>query len=300
MKVLIFVIFCFFGFYLLGQNISSTAADGIALQVDGQAPVFSSIYEVGKFLGYFGSFSGDSSDVDLGTSNENILGKLHLGIKGMSSLTIDADGRVGMGLTNPGSRLSVEGNILMTNSAKGVLLNDYLGPMISRRWDPFITGPNRGVGRWGLFLEDKSLVFGIPDLPGKAFEFSKYLTSSLRTPIVTINEFGEMKRPAQDSIDLLPFAMGLIKSDGNIIRGSGNFVVESSIGEYKVTFNGVPYDQTQFVVAATVQSDLSFPFPFIVTYQNDSDQLVIKVYSSGTGIVYSGEERNIHFVVYRL
>lgn len=67
------------------------------------------IYEAGQYRGYLGSYAGANEDVDFGTALSNTTGSLHLTIKADPKLTIDEDGKIGIGNTNPMYKFQVDG-----------------------------------------------------------------------------------------------------------------------------------------------------------------------------------------------
>jgi hypothetical protein len=98
---------------------------------------------------------------------------------------------VGIGTVAPTEKLEIVGNLRLTNSEKGVLLNAADRPLISRGWDAFTSGLYSGVGRWGLFMEPNKLIAGLPDLPGKSFEVVTYQeNSSIATNLFTVMQNG--------------------------------------------------------------------------------------------------------------
>ena len=62
-------------------------------------------------------------------------------------------------------------------SERGIRLEPFDGPLITRGHDPFAdTAPlsKQAHGRWGVFMEPHALVLGMPDAGGKTVQFGKY------------------------------------------------------------------------------------------------------------------------------
>ena len=99
---------------LTAQELDIRSTQNHIVRIDGGSPLFMSIFENGVYRGYFGSFSGASNDMDLGTGAGNTTGKLHLTIQASPQVTLNAEGNVGIGTTNPpsGYKLSVAGRTL--------------------------------------------------------------------------------------------------------------------------------------------------------------------------------------------
>ncbi len=74
-----------------------------------------SIYNSNGYLGYFGAYNG-SQDIDIGTGGSST-GKLHLVTGASPKLTIEANGNVGIGTTNPNFKLAVNG-VVQTSSLR--------------------------------------------------------------------------------------------------------------------------------------------------------------------------------------
>ncbi|HEX5153100.1 MAG TPA: hypothetical protein VFW07_16735 [Parafilimonas sp.] len=101
----------------LGINTNSPVAtlhvqstNGTVARFDGPAKgsMRVSFYEGLSGRGYFGSYyAGNPADVDFGTLDSNLKGKLHLTIQGLPALTIDTKRFVGVGTTTPGAKLHV-------------------------------------------------------------------------------------------------------------------------------------------------------------------------------------------------
>jgi hypothetical protein len=77
---------------------------------------------------------------------------------------------------------------------RGIKLQAYDGPIITRAWDPFNSNAGsskNGLGRWGLFMEPGQLVCGIPDLdvPGedRSFAVYKYDVNGFRTELMRVD-----------------------------------------------------------------------------------------------------------------
>lgn len=70
-------------------------------------------------------------------------------------------------------RLSSDGTMFL-NSEKGVVLDIADKPLITRGWNPFTSGPYKGIGRWGIFMEPNYLTFGAPDIGSRGFQFVTY------------------------------------------------------------------------------------------------------------------------------
>jgi hypothetical protein len=95
-----------------------------------------------------------------------------------NAMTILRTGATGMGILNPIERLELNGNMRLSNSTKGIILDAQDRPLITRAWDTFTSGNYEGAGRWGLFMEQNTLVAGIPKSPGKAFGVFTYNDNS--------------------------------------------------------------------------------------------------------------------------
>ena len=228
------------------------------LKVDGSPGMFVSFYESGTYRGYWGSYAGNPEDVDFGTGGTNASGKIHFTIQASPAVTIAATKMVGIGTTSPTEMLDIEsGNIILNNSPKGIILDASDNPFISRSFDPFTSGAKNGLGRWGLFMEPSRLTFGIPNLSGKAVEFATYNTNSTRNTLLTVDNSGEVQRPATGASDMLPVAYANISSGGSILSGTSNVAVTvvTPGSVYDISVSGRTLSQSNTVFFLTITND---------------------------------------------
>lgn len=113
-------------------------------QFNGAAPMYMAIFEGDVYRGYWGSYSGAAEDVDFGTGSGNTTGKLHFTIQANPRLTIGADGKVGVGTTNPLHKLHVDGGDLFVQSSVGLIRFGYAG---ANEWQMATTGAGADL-RW--------------------------------------------------------------------------------------------------------------------------------------------------------
>ncbi len=83
------------------------------------------VFNNNGYIGYFGTYSGER-DLDLGTGAGNREGSLQLVTQAKPRMTIDPNGRVGIGTTSPKADLDIEGNVFI-NSNKGNITYGYYG-----------------------------------------------------------------------------------------------------------------------------------------------------------------------------
>ncbi|MCC6762131.1 MAG: hypothetical protein IT252_12990 [Chitinophagaceae bacterium] len=113
-------------------------------QFNGAAPMYMGIFENDVYRGYWGSYSGAETDVDIGTGSGNSAGKLHLTIQANPRLTIGADGKVGIGTTSPAHLLHINGGDLFVQSSTGLIRFGYNG---ANEWQMATTGAGADL-RW--------------------------------------------------------------------------------------------------------------------------------------------------------
>ena len=89
-------------------------------------------------------------------------------------------------------------NGVRIQSDVGIHLNAADRPIIVRDWDHFsgnASGGKAGIGRWGLFMEPSRLTVGIPsdvDVPGRIFQVAKYSTNGTYTPLLRVDQSGNV------------------------------------------------------------------------------------------------------------
>lgn len=113
-------------------------------QFNGAAPMYMAFFESDVYRGYIGSYSGSLEDVDFGTGAGNNTGKLHLTIQANPKLTINSNGKVGIGTTNPNHLLHINGGDLFVQSSSGLIRFGYDG---TNEWQLATTGAGADL-RW--------------------------------------------------------------------------------------------------------------------------------------------------------
>lgn len=111
-----------------------------------------------------------------------------------SHITSITNGNVGIFTNSPLHRLHVNGGLFLENNTSGVLLSAADRPLITRGFDPFLTGNYSGAGRWGVFMEGGALTFGLPNGgTGRKHQFVSYNdNSTINTTYMTILETGNV------------------------------------------------------------------------------------------------------------
>ena len=97
-----------------------------------------------------------------------------------------------MGVPAPAYKLDVAGGIHAATS-QGVVLDAQDRPLITRGWDPFTSGTNVGLGRWGLFMEINRLTFGVPVQANNGFQWATYnANSTVGSTLMTLSQEGRL------------------------------------------------------------------------------------------------------------
>ena len=289
------------------QLLEVHTSSNIPLKINGDPNLMNTFYEANQIRGYFGSRYGDPEDIDFGVDPLNPLGKLHLTIQTQPKLTIGQNGNVGIDLVIPEQyeRLTIDnGNLRLINSNRGIFLdggnfpNFLEGPMITRSFAPFTSGPYQGVGRWGIFLTTARLIFGIPNINNKRFDFASYEDDGSRNVLLTVRKNEKVTRPATGQKDLLPVAIGSVNSDGSILGGSGNFsVTRIDPGEYSITIDDETSDfLSNYLINATVSNGFGIPYYITATHRFSPTGFIIRIFSLTGSFI----DQNFHFVVHRL
>jgi hypothetical protein len=139
-----------------------------------------------------GSLSSGSWLIGRGGGNN----KLEMYYAGAANphITSITNGNVGIFTGSPAHRLHVNGGLFLDNNTSGVLLSAADRPLITRGFDPFLTGNYSGAGRWGVFMEGGALTFGLPNGgTGRKHQFVSYNdNSTINTTYMTILESGNV------------------------------------------------------------------------------------------------------------
>jgi hypothetical protein len=243
------------------------------------------------FVGYYNStmeIAGTGGVPITFTTNNNL------------RMTITDAGNVGIGPSpGIGEKLVIQsGNIQLLNTEKGIMLNTADRAMITRGWDVFTSGIHNGLGRWGMFMEPSRLTLGIPaGIGGKAVEVASFNDNSTRNTLLTIDDAGTVKRPAQGTSDLLPICMGSIGNFGTILGGTGNFTVgyDGVNGLLDINIIGHTFNQSQYVAVVTTVGIPGGSRAF-ASIDEISGLMRIRRYTDG-GVATNA---NVMFVVYKL
>jgi len=161
-------------------------------------------------------------------------------------IRILADGKVGIGLTNPDQALVVNGNIKTIGNTLGIMLDGQDRPLITRGWDPFTSGNYAGAGSWGVFMEPNILTFGTLTGANHSFQFARYNTdSTVAQTDLFINDQGNVGIGSGQSAEArlgVGGDFGSYNSVGSVIRGEGNNGSVLSIVQSGVNAWGIGMD----------------------------------------------------------
>lgn len=209
-----------------------------------------------------------------------------------------------LSLVGDGNVEVISGDLKMNNTPKGIILNGADRPLITRGYDPFTSGANNGLGRWGLFMEPSRLTAGIPNLPTAGFKVSAYdANGAVAKNIIEAGLDGAsnsvvkidaaVTRPSTGTANLVPIAYGNINGyNGTIYSGTSNFTfVRVNPGVYRLTITGETYTNTGYT---TIVSPLGY-VPNIGSSSGDMGLMHIYLWTSA-GVPTDGY---FNFVLYK-
>jgi hypothetical protein len=183
------------------------------------------------YIGYAGSFNG-GEDMDFGTGGGNLNGKVHIVTNSSPKLSVAANGDVGIGITNPQTKLDIVGGQWDLNNTSGDFRigSDLQGLRIG-----VATGIGPGGGDVRLRAQGGTDRLFI----GAGNEDVMTVTPGNVAVNGNVNITGEVNRPATGNANMVPIAYGAVRQDGIVMTGSGNFTVtKSGVGAYLISING--------------------------------------------------------------
>lgn len=212
------------------------------------------------------------------------------GTSGQDILSINGNGRVGIGTTSPQRTLEVHMN--NANSTTGNALISQAGSGDAWLNVGLTNGTHYAIGVDNSDGDKLKIGYNATQAGGVA--------ENTRMTIDTagnVQAAGEIQRAATGNANLVPIAYGTVDNDGTLIAGgSGNFsVVRSNVGRYDITITGENYNIFQYVAVASLFSLTDDPA--VVTHGFVDDELRVETYTLGP--VTSREDRAFSFVVYK-
>ena len=309
LKPLVLLLFLLNYVFGVTQNVGIGTSNPLnPLHVVGSTNVMLRLVSTNSFASEISFYTADGLKGYIGAYNNTLevasvaLEPVTLLTSGTQRMIVTAGGNVGIGsFTAPAEKFTIQsGNILLSSSDKGIILNGADRPMITRGFDPFTSGNYSGLGRWGMFMEPNRLVLGVPSTGGKAWEFSEYAANSTRTAVLTISsDNGAVRRPAQGNADLLPVCMGMLQTNGGIVTGTGNFTVFKDVaaGITEITVNNEAITDNGYIIVVTpVKLAISTSTGYAMTEVVNGGKFRVWTYSPGGGVANLA----FRFVVYRL
>ena len=150
-----------------------------------------------KQLAYFGSSSGSNKAITLLNRQND---KLTLGTNGLTRLTIDSNGDVGIGIASPGAKLDIAGNIKIADGTQDpgkVLTSDAAG---LARWDTVVTaGITDGAVTNAKLLTDSGSMLKVSG--GAMFSDGTNVGIGTTNPGSLLEVNGEMRAGQRTSAD---------------------------------------------------------------------------------------------------
>ena len=168
--------------YKSGVPVEGTQVFSFAINAGG-VPLWQSGNQVTSVVeaGFFSVALGDPAIMNplpasIFESGSNLFLRVSVGPLGGSLTTLTPD----KGVLNSPYAISADSvNGVDVSQNLGVTLNAQLRPLITRAWQPFISGNYAGAGRWGMFLEFGWLVLGVPGgFPNSGVSIATYNSNS--------------------------------------------------------------------------------------------------------------------------
>ncbi len=100
-------------------EISANNVRPLKIESTGTTNNWIGFYNANGYQGYTGLYTG-ATDMNFGTGGSNSTGKVHFVTSASPKLTVIPSGNVGIGVTDPGAKLEVDGQIKITGGSPGV------------------------------------------------------------------------------------------------------------------------------------------------------------------------------------